>query len=346
MSWTNWAMLAVGVGAGTVGGWWAGRRQSAALPISPIQSEIDASSNGQFQPSSDAPASPADDLPNHQDSLPIADPETAPQQLQTQLQHAQVAYHMAQESERFKAGFLARTSHELRSPLNSVMSLQQLILSDLCEDAAEEREFIAQAYAASQKMLGLLDKLIGVSKAVYGTEQLQVQPVCLEDVFMEVESLTLMQAQNRTQQLKIEYPDPDVWVMADPRWLRQVLVSLVDTPISLMQEGIIRVTPEVMPETQKVLIQVEDERPARFWSEPIDLLQIFKDRGTIDSTTEKPNIADLTDLGDLPSPGLSLLINQTILDLMGGRLEVLKVPSTDQTTTRIQAVLPLVAELE
>jgi signal transduction histidine kinase len=262
--------------------------------------------------------------------------------LQAQLRQTQVAYQMAQQSERFKAGFLARTSHELRSPLNSAMSLQQLILSDLCEDAAEEREFIAQAYAASQKMLGLLDKLIGVSKVAYGTEQLQIQPVCLEDVFMEVESLTLMQAQNRSQQLKIEYPNSDVWVMADPRWLRQVLVSLVDTPISLMQEGAIQVTSQVMPEQQEVWIQIEDQRPAWFWREPLDLLQTLTAQGRLDpSSASKPDLTDLTELGHVPSPSLSLFVNQTILELMNGRLEVLAVPTEEDTITRIQAVIPL-----
>lgn len=321
-----------------------------------LAQELDGPSSN--KPSSNKPSSnrqPDISQANHRSdnqlNSPLADqPPLQPpfqqtvQQLQTQLQQLQAAYWMAQESERFKAGFLARTSHELRSPLNSVMSLQQLILSDLCEDAAEEREFVAQAYTASQKMLGLLDKLIGVSKAAYGTEQLQLQPVCLEDVFMEVESLTLMQAQNRTQQLKIDYPDPDLWVMADPRWLRQVLVSLVDTPISLMQEGIICVTPQVRKEEQKVLIQIEDERPARFWSEPINLLQIFKDRGTLSSPTEKPDLTHLTDLGEIPSPGLSLLVNQTILELMGGRLEVLAIPTDDQPKTLIQCTLPLAVD--
>lgn len=265
-------------------------------------------------------------------------------QLQTQLLQTQLACQMAKESERFKAGFLARTSHELRSPLNSVMSLQQLILSDLCEDPAEEREFVAQAYTAAQKMLGLLDKLIGVSKAFYGTEQLQIQPVCLEDVFMEVESLTLMLAQNRRQELKLEYPNSDVWVMADPRWLQQVLVSLVDTPMSLMQEGTICVSSQVEPETKMVYIQIEDERPAQFWSEPIDLLNLLHDKGTLDAANPSKDINHLTDFGKLPSPGLSLFVNQTILQLMGGRLDVLATPSETESITRIRCTIPLVQE--
>jgi signal transduction histidine kinase len=51
-------------------------------------------------------------------------------------------YWRAIELAQFKAGFLARTSHELRSPLNGMISGLQLILSDLCDDAAEEREYV------------------------------------------------------------------------------------------------------------------------------------------------------------------------------------------------------------
>ncbi|NJO77152.1 MAG: sensor histidine kinase [Cyanobacteria bacterium RM1_2_2] len=275
-----------------------------------------------------------------------SDQESEIQRLRAELQRTQLAYHMAKEAEQFKAGFLARTSHELRSPLNSVMSLQQLILSDLCEDADEEREFVAQAYAAAQKLLNLLDKLISVSKATYGTEKLHLQPVLLEDVFMEVQSLTMMPAQNRSQRLEIEYPDPDVQVIADPRWLRQVLVSLVDTPIALMQEGTIRVTSQVEPAENMAHIQIEDERPASFWSEPIDLLQSLQTRGQISDAAGKQAAQTLPDLLEQsPSPGISLLVNQTLIDLMGGRLEVLQVSTSAEAKTCIQCSMRLAGEM-
>jgi signal transduction histidine kinase len=248
--------------------------------------------------------------------------------LRTQLRQTQIACQMAQESAQFKAGFLARTAHELRSPLSSVMSLQQLILSDLCEDPAEERETVAQAYEAAQKLLALLDQLIGVSKAVYGTEPLKLKPVSLEDSFMEIESLLMLPAQNRRQQLVLTYPDAALQVMADPIWLRQVLVSLIDTPMRLMQEGKITVTPQV--EADRVYIQITDERPAAFWSESLDLPQQLSQPQPVDT------------LSNLPSGGLSLLTSQMILEQMGGSLELLSVPSETDPTTQIRCVLPLV----
>lgn len=267
---------------------------------------------------------------------PIAEIE----RLKAELQQLRLAYHLLQESERFKAGFLARTAHELRSPLNSVMSLQQLILADLCEDPAEERQFIGQSYEAAQKLLGLLDRLVSISKADYGTEQLKLQAVSLEDILMEVESMLMLPAQNRSQQLKIEYPPTDVQVKADPKWLKQVVISLVDTPMRLMQEGIIDIAANVNTEAQSVHIQITDERPAQFWQEPIDLLQTLRDRGQL-APQSQPDIATIMDLGLMPSPGLSLLMNQTLLQLMGGQLDILAVPTETEPTTRIQCTLSL-----
>ncbi len=272
---------------------------------------------------------------------PAPEPFAEIERLKAELQQLRLAYHRLQELERFKAGFLARTAHELRSPLNSVMSLQQLILADLCEDPAEERQFISQSYEAAQKLLGLLDRLISVSKADYGSEQLKIQAVSLEDVVMEVESMLMLQAQNRSQKLNIEYLPTDVQVKADAKWLRQVLVSLVDTPMRLMQEGVISVIPNIDPETQSLRIQITDERPVQFWQEPLDLLQTLRDRGKVDPQSSKPDIAAIMDLGLLPSPGLSLLINQTLLQLMGGQLEVLAVPTEADSITCIQCTLSL-----
>jgi K+-sensing histidine kinase KdpD len=238
---------------------------------------------------------------------------------------------MATEMERFKAGFLARSSHELRSPINSVISLHQLILADLCEDPAEEREFIAQAQSAAEKMLSLLDRLISISKTIYGTESLQIQPLQLELVLGEVLHFTQLQARNRSLHLEIEPPDPEIYVLADPRWLRQILIYLIDTPITLMQEGYIRLKTQADWQEQRVNIWIEDQRPAAFWRDPIDWLP--------EGTQPLPKLLQLSEARAAhldesnmpPSPGLNLLIVQTLLELMGGELLLLATPEEDSS---------------
>jgi signal transduction histidine kinase len=265
------------------------------------------------------------------DPFPL-NPAQEIQALKAELQRSRLAYQMAMEMAQFKAGFLARTSHELRSPINSVISLHQLILNDLADDPAEERDFIAQSYGAAEKMLGVLDQLIHISKTAHGTEQIHLQPLPLQSILAEVKNLTHLQAQNRNLRLAIAIPDPEIYVLADPQWFQQVLMSLIDLPISLMQEGSIRVTTEAVLPSHEIHIYIEDDRPPSFWSEPINLLQLLQ-----------ANQANSVESTLLPSPGLSLLMNQTLMELMGGRLEVLAVPSSESEVTRIQCSIPWVA---
>ena len=84
------------------------------------------------------------------------------------------------------------------------MSLQQLILADLCEDPAEEREFISQCYAASQKFMALLDLVLDVSKLEYGAIAPKLDKFDCVALFEELTSFLKVKAQNRN--LKLTFP--------------------------------------------------------------------------------------------------------------------------------------------
>lgn len=254
------------------------------------------------------------------------------QTLSNQLKQTQLAYQMAAEMSQFKAGFLARTSHELRSPLNSMIGTLQLILADLCESPEEEREFLQHAHTSALKMVGLLDQVLFVAKTEYGTETMDIHAIHLAQVMDEVENLTCMQAANRSIRLKIEPPDPEIYVMADLPRLRQVLVSLIDTAIAQMAEGSIKVSVHPSPETGYINIWVDDQRPISAWSESWDLL-----KSMLETDQTPPEQANL-------SPGMRLLMNQTLLSSMNGRLEVLAILSEgeDANFNRTQCSIPIV----
>lgn len=252
-------------------------------------------------------------------------------QLLQQLQQTQLAYEMAREMSQFQAGFLARTTHELRSPLNGLIGLHQLILSDLCEDAAEEREFIGQAHERALKLLHLMDEILNVAKTEYGNNKLDIQPQSLGDVLQEVHKLTYMLAVDRNFQLQILPPDSEIYVLADPRWLRQVLLNLVDTTISQMQEGRISISAKLAPHHNQVNVWLDVPNHALVKSEPIDLLNMANQSSLVDKHQ--------TAL----SPSMKLLLNQKLLAVMGGKLEILPAPEPliKEQMTRLQLSIPL-----
>ncbi|MGB3536279.1 MAG: sensor histidine kinase [Microcoleaceae cyanobacterium] len=258
-----------------------------------------------------------------------------------QLQQTQLAYQMASEMCQFKAGFLARTSHELRSPINSIIGTIQLILADLCETPEEEREFLQQAYESALKMIAILDEVIQVAKIDHGTEILKLQPLQLAEVFEDLKKLTYLQAANRSIRLHIDTPDPNIYVMADPSRLQQVLVSLVDNAIAQMEQGKVQVSIHPDPKLKYINIWIDDQRPISAWSESWELIQSTLSANQEYNTPVKTD--HLVEADIKLSPGMRLLLNQTLLGSMNGKLEILAVPTETELSqfTRTQCSVPL-----
>lgn len=301
MDWTNVIWLGLGFGfGGMVGAQWQAKRRTRPAD------------------------SPLPIPPPHPPDAHILPPNPSPEQ----VQQLQLAYHMLTEMSQFKGGFLARVSHELRSPLNGLIGMHQLILTDLCDTPEEEREFIAQANTSAQKMVKVLDEILEVARLQHGTMKVDLQPIQLAGVMTDVYNLTCLPAQDRNVRLQLLPVDPTIYVRADLLRLRQVLLHLVDAAVQRLPEDPIVVSVEASPATGHVCIRVNDHCPAGDRSEPIHLLDA------------EPGNGD-----PIPSPGLTLLADQILLQLMQGRLEVIPAdPSVAEGAfTQIQCVMPMIS---
>ncbi len=249
-------------------------------------------------------------------------------ELKEELKQAQLAYQMAAQMSQFKAGFLARTSHELRSPLSSMIGLHQLILSDLCESPEEQKEFIAQAYHSALKLLKLIDEIVAVSKTEYGSNQLNLESLQLAEIFSEIERLTHLQAANRNLKLEIVDPDPTIAVYADRDRLIQLIFNLIDSGITSMKAGKIKLsTAEITSET--VTVEIDLECPIALWQE----------QESIEANFDSSNLTEIRQfLQEISlSANMKLLLSQTLLETMEGNLKLLDLSgqNNQQPLTRI-----------
>ena len=190
----------------------------------------------------------------------------------------QLAYQRLLALERFKSGFLARTSHELRSPINTIVSLHQLILEDLCDSPEEEKEFIAQSKEAALKMLALFDQIAAVSKLDVGREPPKLEEVDLGFVLPEVEMFTALQAANQNVRYAVELPAQELEIYTDPRWLKNILVSLIQDAIAYSKT--LRLFAE--HRDQAVAVVIECDRPATDLQAELDNIS-----GTVDFPSDK-----------------------------------------------------------
>lgn len=311
MDWSNWVYLGVGLGIGFVSARWAMGKNSA--------------------PRNSHGTEPTDNTANLSEVV-------------DKLSKTEVDYLLASQMCQFKAGFLSRISHELRSPLNGLIGAHQLILSDLCEDEAEEREFLRQANTSVQKMMDMLDRIVDVSRVEEGRNPLEMEPLQLAELFEEVQYLSEVQAANRNISLKVVKPDPNLYVSADQRCLIQVLVNFIDLAITPSTLGSIHLSAQ-SPGTaessngeggDRLCIWLDLPLPSDTFAEPTDLLR--SPPPTPSKPDENPQL----------SPGTILMMNQTLLELMQGRLEIIESPPNLEETdseesmqfTRLQCSLP------
>lgn len=331
--------LVVGVGLGFVASRITG---SLKKPQVSMASSLPAGSQGNVESSELKPSqlsAESENVEPIQEIKPCQPPAESEnvEPLQEELKQTQLAYEMTKQVSQFKSGFLARASHELRSPLTSLIGMHQLILSDLCDSPEEEREFVAQANISALKMVKLLTEVIDISKMEDGKARLEITSLPLSKVFENLQTLTYMQAAHSNLRFTVIAPEPEIYVLADPRRFQQVLVGIVDTAIARMESGRIQVSAVCAMESNEAQIWIDVESATQIWSEMAD---------SLDKTPEIFNKAGKT---SEMSPGLNLLIVQTVVEVMQGRLELVAVSgvvsdgeaATHEDVTRLQFSIPL-----
>ncbi len=255
--------------------------------------------------------------------------------LENELEATKLAYLMTAQISQFKSGFLAKTAHELRSPLSSLMGLHQLILGDLCEDPQEEKEFLQQGFEAAKKLVEIIDRIVTISKIDYGKIALNIETVCLNNILEEVYELTEFQAINYNYTIELKQPETKIFIRADEARLIQALTTLVDTGINLIEKRKIIITNQLNEREDTAIVLIDIPSSFRQWEKQQEDLQ------TSDLTLA--SVKNWNDNLEL-SPSMNLILCQTLLAKMGGDLNLLDISpqSEPETLTRLQFLMPLV----
>jgi signal transduction histidine kinase len=248
--------------------------------------------------------------------------------LAEELTKTKLAYQESLQNNRFKSGFLGRITHEIRSPLSSLIGLHQLIINDLCESHEEEKEFIKEAYKYAKKLMGIIDQLTEVSKLEVGGLTLEIQKVNLSELLADIQEIMALQAANSNLKLKLKQIEDNVMVNVDREKLTNTLFSLLEAVIDYSEMGDITLTVVTQEDTQKVVVNIDFPCQHLTISENIDLIKL--------------PIEELKRLNSLPqlSSGMKIVLGETLLEMMGGKL-LLNSDNENNNSTRWQILLPL-----
>ena len=121
--------------------------------------------------------------------------------------------------------FLAMLSHELRSPLSSIVCAIQLMERDLSPD--ESRRVHRTITHQSQQMVRMLDDLLDVSRVTHNKIDLRKERIDLRDATSEAIAAAHSRFEMRRQLLSQDVPNDPLWVYGDPVRLQQLQVNLL-----------------------------------------------------------------------------------------------------------------------
>jgi PAS domain S-box-containing protein len=249
-------------------------------------------------------------------SIAIISDRRSPEELVRQLQQQELALvHLNRSLElanlelaqanRLKDEFLANTSHELRTPLNSILGFLRLILDKLCDDPAEEQQFIQNAYDSAKNLLDLINELLDSAKIEAGRVDLELVEVDIAPVFEEVKKLSQVQAAQKN--LRLTFRCSKALVRGDQGKLQQVLLNLVANAIKFTHEGEVHVTARAFRATGHVRFEIRDTGIGIPQEIQRDLFQKFVQGNG--STTRQYG-----------GSGLGLSICKNLVGFMGGQI--------------------------
>jgi len=162
-----------------------------------------------------------------------------------------------QEADRLKSEFISTISHELRTPLASIKGYTtSLLREDAHWDETTQREFLEIIDEESDKLRGLIDNLLEMSKMEAGVLDIDIQPLHIERVVRQ----SVANARSRTDHhtLIVDLPASFAMVEADPRRVEQVLDNLIDNAMKYSPEGGTIAVRGVVNETEAIM-SVNDE---------------------------------------------------------------------------------------
>lgn len=136
------------------------------------------------------------------------------EQYEDSLKDARAIAELANQA---KSKFLAHVSHEMRTPLSSLLSWLHLAGEQKTDQ--DQAELIGKAQQAGQLLLGIINDLLDLSRLKQSTLTIDRKSLSLQSVLTQVEDLTLplCQRQSSTYQSVVAHNVPDVLVYGSSR---------------------------------------------------------------------------------------------------------------------------------
>ena len=249
------------------------------------------------------------------------------------------------ESNRLKSEFLANISHELKTPLNSIIGFAELLEEMAAENGDPDEKqlrYLHNIVSSGRSLLDMINELLQMAKIEAGRVEVTLEPCSIADLLEGLRAIMRPQAENKIIDLQVRVPEGIPAVETDPGKLQQILYNFLSNAIRFSPNNgsvLISVHRVSRQDGQPgVRIGVTDEGPGI----PYDMQ---------DAVFEKFRQVDASHTREHSGTGLGLAICRELAALLGATVSLVSEPGNGATFSveiplswQNEDLLPLIAQ--
>ena len=214
---------------------------------------------------------------------------------------------MLAENERLRANLLRAVSHDLRTPLTSIMgNADSLISCGDTLDAGTRNQLYSDIYQDAQWLTGMVENLLSASRMNEGKLNLNMTTELIDDMISE--AVTHLSRQLKNYTVERNSSGKLLFVKADARLIVQVVINLLDNAVKYAPEGsTIRI--ETAGQDGNVIVRIADEGPGIPDDQKDHIFDLFYTSGNPTGDSRR-------------GLGIGLALCQSIIKTHGGTISV------------------------
>jgi signal transduction histidine kinase len=230
------------------------------------------------------------------------------------------------EVDRMKSEFVSTVSHELRTPMTAIKGyLDLLLMGSAGSDPTVQRSFLEVVKSNADRLSGMVDELLDVSRIEAGKVQMHLQAVSVRRVVREVVTMLQKGFDDRSLSLRLDIPDDLPDVLSDPGRLTQIVTNLLSNALKYTFEGHVDVIARVVGDHVQV-----DVADTGIGMTEEDQTRLFTRFFRASTAREK----------DVPGTGLGLSITHSLIEMHGGRIWVKSAVGQGSTFSFTLPIMP------